>query len=156
MSWCWAMERVNKWMKKLYLTTNFKNVERQAMIHVERLATFSSILSVPQWQYGRPPTPVVKGIKVGQAKNKLQSPGDPVHQFLRDHFKGLQQSPPGKISTIQEKSREKILSLSVCCGVVFTHKKVLLNGYRIRARDGPKSTPSFILYRDTRVGRVEK
>ena len=55
------MERVNKWMKKLFYVTNFKNVERQAMIHVERLITFSSVLQLPRWDYGRHPTPVVQG-----------------------------------------------------------------------------------------------
>ena len=100
------MERVNKWMKKLYLITNLKDVERQAMIHVERLAVFSSVLSVPMWQYGRPPTPIVNGIKVGQAKNKMNIPGDPVNAFLTSHFKEQKEQSQSKFQKKKKKKDE--------------------------------------------------
>ena len=50
----------------------------------------------------------------------------------------------------------KPLSSFRSCWPTFTHKKVLLNGYRILGRGGPGSTPSFVLYDDNKLGCVER
>ena len=107
------MERVNKWMKKLFYVTNFKNVERQAMIHVERLITFSSVLQLPRWDYGRHPTPVVQGIKAPKARIKTVPLKESVATVVQEI---LGESLPiqSKCFRKQKKKKKKKKSLIRC------------------------------------------
>lgn len=47
--WAWVMERLNKKFKNLIYTTNFKNVEIEAVKRYERLVTYSQQLKLPMW-----------------------------------------------------------------------------------------------------------